>query len=54
MSIITNYLCRVSAKQIYSLKCANGCTIFEINYPRHASKFAIKIVLSTLQTGMMG
>jgi len=43
----------VSAEKNCSLKCANGSAIFEINYPRHASKFAIKIVLSTLQTGLM-
>jgi hypothetical protein len=38
---------------MYPLQYANGCTIFEINYPLHASKFAIKILLSTFQTGMM-
>jgi len=39
-------------KKNYPLKYADGC-IFEINYPRHACKFSIKILLSTFQTGMM-
>jgi hypothetical protein len=53
IGIITNYKCRVLAANMYPFQCANGCTIFEKNYPLHASKFPIKTSLSTFQTCIM-